>query len=137
MKFIFLVGLPGAGKTYYGKQIDGLFLDDICQTCGIGRLKEGFIQQTVIVADPSLCLPFNRKCAELIVNQYHPGCEIEWVFWDNNFEQCWVNVEQREDGRKISKYGIKELSKKYAIPIGVNTREVHVKQDELSMVEKL
>jgi adenylate kinase family enzyme len=124
MKFIFLVGLPGSGKTYMGKQMGGLFLDDICWTCGKDRLKELFTSQMVIVADPSLCRSENRFFAEKMVKEYHPGCEVEWIYFENNPEKCWNNIQHRKDGRKISKYSLNNMSKRYKIPEGASCVQV-------------
>ena len=124
MKFIFLVGLPGSGKTYKGQQMGGLFLDDICRTCGHKRLKEKFTSETVIVADPSLCRFVNRKLAEAMVKDSNPGCEVEWIFFENAPEKCWANVQHRNDGRVISKHTVNNLSRIYTIPEGVPVLEV-------------
>lgn len=119
MKFIFIVGLPGSGKTHLGRQmsdqLNGIFLDDICQTCGKGRLKEAFSHQTVIVADPSLCRPINRIFAEAMVKEHHPGCEVEWLYFTNDPDQCWLNIQGRDE-RLISKRSIYDRSKVYKIP---------------------
>jgi predicted kinase len=128
VKFVFLVGLPGSGKTFIGKQIEeqsgGLFLDDICWTCGKDRLKELFTSQMVIVADPSLCRSENRFFAEKMVKEYHTGCEVEWIFFENDPEKCWNNIQQRSDGRKVSKYSLSNMSKRYKIPENVSCVQV-------------
>jgi hypothetical protein len=124
MKFIFLVGLPGSGKTYMGRQMGEHFLDDICRTCGTERLKESFTSETVIVADPSLCRSVNRFFAEKMLQAHHPGCEIEWVFFENNPDKCWANVQARNDGRTISKRMIYDLSKQYKMPEDATIIEV-------------
>ncbi len=129
MKFIFLVGLPGSGKTYLGRQMcdqfsGGLFLDDICQTCGKERLKEPFHTETVIVADPSLCRSYNRPFAEAMVREHHPDCEVEWIFFENDWEKCWANVQRRNDGRIIGKHILKDKSRGYTIPQNVKTLPV-------------
>lgn len=124
MKFIFLVGLPGSGKSYMGRQMGDLFLDDICRTCGTQRLKESFTSETVIVADPSLCRKVNRHFAEEMVRKYHPECQVEWIFFENAPEKCWANVQDRNDGRIITKHTVNSLSRVYTIPEDANVVEV-------------
>ena len=124
MKFVFICGLPGSGKTHLGRQMGELFLDDICQTCGKDRLKDDFPTKTVIVADPSLCRSLNRIVAEEIVKVCHPNCEVEWIFFENNPEQCWQNVRNREDSRIISRHSIFDLSRHYQVPPDVKVLSV-------------
>jgi hypothetical protein len=78
----------------------------------------------VIVADPSLCRSENRFFAEKMVKEYHPGCEVEWIYFENNPEKCWNNIQHRNDGRKISKYSLNNMSKRYKIPEGASCVQV-------------
>ena len=123
-----IAGLPGSGKSFLGnqlaRQIGGLFLDDICRTSGTRRLKECFTSEMVIVADPSLCRLVNRLCAEKMVKEHHPDCEIEWVFFENAPDKCWANVQHRNDGRIVTKYTIQNLSRVYIIPEDAEVVEV-------------
>jgi predicted kinase len=128
MKFWLLVGLPGSGKSHLGKQLaeqtQGLFLDDVSRTCGVSRLWEDFQEETVIVADPSLCRSANRQFAEHYLHKHHVGCQIEWVFFENAPDQCWVNVQARHDGRIVTEHTIRQLSEHYHIPAGAPVAEV-------------
>jgi len=128
MKFTMLAGLPGSGKSFLGnqlsRQMSGLFLDDICRTCGTRRLKDKFTSEMVIVADPSLCRRENRIFAEEMVRKYHLDCEVEWVYFENAPDKCWANVRRRNDGRIITKYTIDNLSRIYTIPEDVKVVKV-------------
>lgn len=120
-KIIFLVGLPGSGKTHYGNEIskkkDTIFLDDFN-----GNLNELSIYsetyKTIIIADPKLCRNVNNyilKCTNIIKINFGK-IEIEWVLWENNIKKAWENVCKRNDGRKISYTFMESLSKQYKPP---------------------
>lgn len=115
--FVFLVGLPGSGKTTYGNSIKlekSVFIDDIKDFNLITNAAKIF--DTIFVSDPKLCDDEIRKLASARITNMYPYVVIEWVFWENSPEKAWNNVVRRNDGRKISKRYIEDLSKKYNPP---------------------
>ena len=124
-KFICLVGLPGSGKTHYGKQLGYPFLDDLTQCGGLGALF--FLDspaQFVLISDFSFIFEDTRNITARTLRENYPDCEIKWVVWENNPDLCWENVQRRNDGRKINKQSLFEISKAYTYPEGVTLRRV-------------
>lgn len=123
---MFLVGLPGSGKTYFGKRIETFnnnvkFIDDVSMK-GLDSLKN-IIEPFVIIADVFLCREEERAVAIKVIKTLFPDCFIEWVFFENNPQKCQNNVKHRNDGRKVESL-IEELSKEYVIPEGIETKEI-------------
>lgn len=125
MKVTLLVGLPGCGKTFLGSELaknGALFIDDI-SIQGLSPLRQAMYGESdVVVADTFLCRENERKLAASWLKLF--GCEIEWVFFENNPEKCLRNVEQRADGRKVEEL-IGVLTKEYKIPEGVVPRVIY------------
>lgn len=115
--FIFLVGLPGSGKTKYGESIhieNSAFIDDIRDFNALVDAAHTF--KCVIAADPNLCDDDIRKLATARLTNLYPYAKIDWLFWENSVDKAWANVNRRNDGRIISRYSIELLSKKYNPP---------------------
>lgn len=94
---VFIVGLPGSGKTTWAKnQNDGFVVDD---PKFIEEIKIAIDQNNkVYVVDPHLVLDHFRKLAE----QAELGVdEVQWIFFENNPNACWENVKNRNDGREV------------------------------------
>lgn len=116
IKVVFYVGLPGSGKTTLLSKINGGFIiDDF--SLNIDKLN-GFKasgEEILYIADPMLCVvtmekaenSLSKMLSDLIIK------ETEWFCFENNLEDCWYNVESRNDDRKINKDFMKYLSKKY------------------------
>ena len=113
---ICVVGLPGSGKTWYAKNVlkwDYL-VDDPTDFFDFPR--DVPPEKTVVVCDPALCMSKTR--AKSILGVMYPEHEIEWIFFENDLEQCKKNVAYRNDGRKVN-ITLEHLSKNYVIPEGV------------------
>ena len=141
---IFIVGLPGSGKTEHVKKINKgnefIELDDFkgnaildrgdftfsSKYCDlINHLKAG---KNCIVTDIDFCKKSSRDEAEVVINGWELGVEIEWVFFENNPKQCANNVKERvirsgknEDDTLLK---IKKYTKEYDIPVGVGFLDV-------------
>lgn len=122
-KITLLIGLPGSGKSFLGRQLSiqgAYFIDDISikgltsLTDVIGKHKH------IVVSDAFLCCEKYRKAAKKLLQEH----EVEWIFFENNPEKCRRNVIRRNDGRKVDGL-IKQLSLEYVIPDGVIPREIH------------
>jgi tRNA uridine 5-carbamoylmethylation protein Kti12 len=127
MKIILLVGLPGSGKTTYGKSLGFPFCDDLSQNGGIIALREvDPATETLIISDHSLIYPKSRKAFESILDRIFLVTEpFEYVIWDNNPEACYQNILRRDDGRIISSPALQQMSKEYIYPYKVTPRPVN------------
>jgi hypothetical protein len=124
-KIIAIVGLPGSGKTYLGNRLakeNGYeFIDDIDiegKKRLLAILKEG---NDCIISDPNFIFEDIRNKAILSLAE---NLNIEWMFFENDPEQCLKNVEYRNDGRKVKDF-ISMFSKYYIIPKGVHPVKVY------------
>jgi hypothetical protein len=154
MKIVFIVGLPGAGKTEMIKNKDHAFLkseiiefDDIlgCYYTGkdredirnatefsklVSSLKEG---RTCCVADIQFCDRRKLINAEVAIKGAVEGrIEIAWVYFENEPEQCRKNAtgralkcKKREACLPTELANIEYYSKLYVIPDGVIPRPVY------------
>ncbi len=103
-----IVGLPGSGKTTLAGSM-GRFVDD---PRDLSEVDEAIrTDGSVIVADPNLIYPRARECAEA---RYGP---IRWVFFENDPEACWVNLQRRGDGR-VDRATLLKMSRLYTPPEG-------------------
>lgn len=125
MKITLICGLPGSGKTFLGNELAKkglLFIDDI-SIQGLSPLKQAMYGESdIVLADTFLCRENERKLAASWLKLF--GCEIEWIFFENDPETCLKNVVQRSDGRKVEEL-IGVLTKEYVIPEGVVPRTVY------------
>jgi hypothetical protein len=135
MKITFLVGLPGSGKTHYGNQICdsgvGVYLDDISvMDDPLDSIKTYMGWPHILISDVFLCREQEREKAVRTVQKIAAaeGCEydLEWVFFENNPDQCLKNVAHRAkqgDTRPVAGL-IRDLTKEYKIPEGVEVRKI-------------
>lgn len=124
MKAILIVGLPGSGKTTHGKQIakreNCLFVDDInVRTLPLVEENKG----TVVIADVWFCEEKTRTRAVKMLNEMGYD-DIEWLFFENNPDQCRKNVAKRADGRSVTGL-IQGLTGKYTIPKEIEPIKVY------------
>jgi len=127
MKIILLIGLPGSGKSTYGKSLGYPFLDDLMQNGGFNVLREIEREheiKTLVISDSGLIWPGARKAFESMVNEILPVTEYEYVAWHNDPLGCYENIQRRNDGRVISLPALLQMSKTYVPPSGLILRPV-------------
>jgi hypothetical protein len=118
MRIICITGLPASGKTFYAMMCKGpndLVLDDLNdKNLLIQALTQDY--QAIYITDPYFCLTHVRSHINAFLKENN--LEPEWVFFENNKEKCLINVDYRNDGRKVTDF-IDLLSPRYTIPIDV------------------
>jgi hypothetical protein len=89
---IFLVGLPGSGKTTMAKleYPDYFLVDDPTEAPIIDSTRK------TIIADCHLCYP---KTFNQVIKLYPNSL---FILFENNLNQCYQNVLNRNDGRLIT-----------------------------------
>lgn len=120
-----IIGLPASGKTTLANIINKdndfkyriiddpkNFMKDIYP----------YINEDLIITDPTLCIESNRDKAVSMIKKY-TNAKIEWIFFENNPKQCLINAKNRENKKVDSLISL--LSKEYVIPKGSNTCKVH------------
>lgn len=121
---LFIVGLPGSGKTELSKKINSQnnnrykIIDDPKSFDQILP----FLDQDLIISDPAFCLEKNRELAIRKITEENPNVKIDWIFFENDPDQCLINAERREN-KKVDSY-IKNSTKTYTIPKGSNIIKV-------------
>lgn len=121
MKFILLIGLPGSGKTHYGNATGLPFLDDVTQNGGVKAVRN-FVEtansDTVVLSDYSFIFPDELMRAETVLRGMWPGSKFEYIVFANDPEQCWKNVQRRQDGRVITRDALMVAAKYFKYPDG-------------------
>lgn len=113
-KITVLVGLPGSGKSYYIKQNSDSKTIIVDDPKNANELPDK-LTSDLIIADCHLCREKTRESLNKILQIRYPKAEINYVFFENNPEQCLKNVKFRNDGRFVEPT-IKNYSKEYSIP---------------------
>lgn len=133
-KIILLCGLPGSGKSFFGEEIfsyyrhreeSAIFFDDMGIEYSLQDLVEAVNvgYENIIIADVNLCRQEDRKHAIKRMSELAPDYMLEWIYFENDPIKCLKNVEYRDDGRKV-KEAIREFSKRYVIPEGVEPKKI-------------
>jgi adenylate kinase family enzyme len=121
---IFIIGLPGSGKTTLGKKLllekaNAIFVDDpsvVLKSKNLSRLflKAPEYVDTLIISDPHFVMHTQNELMSNMNNVY-PDSSISFIYFENNPEQCFLNIQERNktDFRKISQGFLQFLSKEY------------------------
>lgn len=111
---LFLVGLPGCGKSTWIKNnnhSNAAVVDDPMDFSHVKSVIKN--NDNIIIADPRLCDDWILTCCINKIKNIDSNIKMNFLYWKNDVEACWNNVEKRADGRIISKSFLIELSKKY------------------------
>ena len=126
---LFIVGLPGRGKTTLANMInkdndnkyriidDPKNLDQVLP----------YVNEDLIIVDPALCFQQNREDAIKKISDVNPNAKFDWIYFENDPESCLKNVDRRnrEEGyRKVDSF-IRNLHPFYKIPDGATTVKVY------------
>lgn len=132
---LFIVGLPGSGKSTLAKNINK---DNNGKYTIIDDPKDfkkdvlPYLDNDLIIVDPSLCIEENRTSAVNMIRKNNPDVNIDWIYFENNPNACLGNSYIRNRVNMISfkpikivdNY-IKSLSMVYTIPKGSNLVRVY------------
>lgn len=124
MQIKLIIGLPGSGKTYLGKSLQGIFIDD-----PVIPPPKNINTDFLVIADCYFCNPYTITCAKNTLKEIFPDATIECLYFENNPEKCLKNIQFRNDGRKVTEL-IKHLSSIYKIPDGVLPIKIWNEYDE-------
>lgn len=130
MDIIFIIGLPGSGKTHLGNKIRSetgyKFIDD---PFSFNEIKESILKsENLIISDPHLCNPKVLKKAVEKISRINPLYKFRYYYFENDAIKCVNNVSYRNDGHKAVDEFIRHMSKIYKIPSGVT--EIKIWQNE-------
>jgi predicted kinase len=113
-----LIGLPGSGKSEYIKKTfnngEYTVVDDPRKAADIPLE----FNKHLIIADCHLCREQAMDGFKTFADKNFPDVKINYVYFENNPEQCLKNAAFRNDGR-IVEPTIRHMSKTYKIPEGV------------------
>jgi hypothetical protein len=118
MKVTMIVGLPASGKTHYAETIANgrKIVDDPQSLSDLEGMDNDFI-----ICDPHLC-HVNKFDVEDRIKKVYPEAVFEWIYFENDPEQCLKNAKNRLD-KKVDNF-IKLLAKQYVIPINAKVLPV-------------
>lgn len=123
---IYLIGgLPGAGKSTYANELsesitnsfltsDPMRLDSLLMD--LNHVKNNKISNWIIES-PHLSTKEAQLSMISFLNNNLNEHKLNWIIFENNPEQCRLNVAHRNDGRVVDAT-IKMYSKEYNIPEG-------------------
>ena len=130
---LFIVGLPGSGKSHLAQQIN-CDNDDKYKIIDDPRSFDQilpYVNQDLIITDPALCFPQNRELAVQKISELNPDVKFDWIYFENDPETCLRNsqirnqelINQGKSPRKVDSF-IKNLHQFYTIPDGSNVISV-------------
>lgn len=122
MRAVFLVGLPGSGKTSLALQEyvpRGFVLLDDPKTFAEVEAAQA-LGKDLVVCDPHLVYAMNRTSAE--AGFVKAGFDVEWVFFENDPLKAQANLDRR--GARDLPITLDLWTKMYQIPEGVPTRPI-------------
>ncbi len=120
-KVTIIVGLPGSGKSYYGRRLalsrHCRFIDDVSKSYNtLQDIIDMLLQyKECVIADPQLCKEKARQAAQRAFDKF--GIESEWVFFTNDPRKCRENAKLRGNIAEVG-VDIDVFSRQYVIGEG-------------------
>lgn len=117
MNITLVIGLPGSGKSYLLSLYEPyrrVIIDDVSINSDDLNLVQPDTKHLVIT-DISCCdKKVEQKAIEYLTKRFeNRKPTIDFIYFENNLEQCWENVKSRNDNRAISYHFLRNLSAKY------------------------
>lgn len=116
-KLIIIIGLPGSGKTTLAKEYNSyLIFDDFITKFYNGKMIDAIEKNfNVCITDPRMCIPeiFDKYMTKFlsILNKD----QILLILFENNSQQCLINLSNRSDNRFGIERTIQVYSTKYCL----------------------
>ncbi len=121
MRIVLIAGLPASGKTHLGNKIaleqNLTLIDDPIDLIEVELIVSNS-EKGIVLCDHNFCIPRLRKLATNYLLEKFPNAELEWIFFENDVNQCLSNLYYRQDNgddRKVEGL-IRGLSPYYSIP---------------------
>lgn len=123
MKVTLVAGLPGSGKTFMLRSMreDGATcIDDIRDLSDLPEQPVPWLA----ISDVNFCRQDVRDAAEFEIARRFGSVDLEWIFFENDPDQCRANAIGRNDDRDVHA-DIDALCRLYAVPEGAQSIPVH------------
>ena len=96
------IGLPGSGKTFCANDECDIVIDDITDVNQLPSMQEIGTKAVLGITDVNFCDENVLYSAFEHIRIKYPYHGIDLEFFENAPEKCHMNVEYRNDGRKVS-----------------------------------
>jgi len=127
-KFTLVLGCPGSGKSFLAQQMQAkdpnlAVLDDVSRMLRVTHKGLKYYEVVAqfpeydkfLLCDPAFCENSFRIRVEAELREVFKDVEFEYLYFENNPDQCLINAALRADGRKVENH-IMNMSKVYKIP---------------------
>jgi hypothetical protein len=119
MKIVFIIGLPGSGKTHYARTLVGndvMIMDDFSKN-DIQFLPSENTVNTLVIIDPNLCNSAVLSDAINFFRARYSTADFEYIYFENAPEKALRNIQKRNDNRPVAGF-IQMNTKIYNPPAG-------------------